>query len=407
MAREVNDVIKEAESKLKKQFEEIDDIAFYNQKKVLNAFNEFKVSSQCFHGSTGYGYDDIGRDTLAKIYARVFGGEKAIVSPILTCGTHAITTVLYGILRNGDTMLAVTGLPYDTIHDSIFGKGNSSLEDYGVTYKQIDLLENSEFDLDNIFKTVEEIKPKMVYLQRSRGYSSRKALSPHKMKEVFDGVKRLSPETFIVVDNCYGEFVDTIEPTDVGADVIVGSLIKNAGGGLAPTGGYIVGTEKAIDLIATRYTNPSLKLELGSFEMGYRMFYQGFFMAPHTVAQALKGCFLVGQIMKDKGYKIIPENDEKPQDIIKSVVFNTAEELIKFVQTVQTVSPVDSYVLPLPWDMPGYNDQVIMAAGTFVGGASLEFSCDSPIRAPYIAYFQGGLTYEHVKMFAEKLIELY
>lgn len=403
----VNNVIKEAEKKLQKQFEEIDDIAFYNQKKVLNAFNEFKVSSQCFHGSTGYGYDDVGRDTLAKIYAHVFGGEKAIVSPILTCGTHAITTVLFGILRNGDTMLSVTGLPYDTIHDSIFGKGNSSLEDYGVSYKQIDLLEDSSFDLDKIFKEVQELKPKMVYLQRSRGYSSRKALSPYKMKEVFDGVKKLSPDTFIVVDNCYGEFVDVIEPTDVGADVVVGSLIKNAGGGLAPTGGYIVGSEKAIDLIATRYTNPSLKLELGSYEMGYRMFYQGFFMAPHTVAQALKGCFLVGQIMKDKGYKIIPDNNEKPQDIIKSVVFNTPEELIKFVQTVQTISPVESYVLPLPWDMPGYNDQVIMAAGTFVGGASLELSCDSPIRSPYIAYFQGGLTYEHVKMFAEKLIELY
>ncbi len=400
-------IIKEAEKKLAKQFEEIDDIAFYNQKKVLDAFNEFRVSSQCFHGSTGYGYDDIGRDTLAKIYAKVFGGEKAIVSPILTCGTHAITTVLYGILRSGDTMLTVTGLPYDTIHDTLFGKGNSSLEDYGVTYKQIDLKENSEFDLEKIFAEVEAIKPKMVYLQRSRGYSNRKALSPYKMKELFDGVKKLSPETYIVVDNCYGEFVDRIEPTNVGADVIVGSLIKNPGGGLAPTGGYIVGTEKAIDLIATRYTNPSLKLELGSFEMGYRMFYQGFFMSPHTVAQALKGCFLVGQIMHDKGYKIIPENNEKPQDIIKSVVFNTPEELIKFVQTVQTISPVDSFALPLPWDMPGYNDQVIMAAGTFVGGASLELSCDSPIRAPYIAYFQGGLTYEHVKMFAEKLIELY
>jgi len=399
--------LKDAEKKLVSQFEEIDDIAFYNQKKVLNAFNEFKVSSQCFHGSTGYGYDDVGRDTLAKIYAKVFGGEKAIVSPILTCGTHAITTVLYGILRSGDTMLTITGLPYDTIHDSLFGKGNSSLEDYGVTYKQIDLLEDSSFDKEKIFAEVEKLKPKMVYLQRSRGYSSRKALSPYRMKEVFDEIKKLSPQTFIVVDNCYGEFVDRVEPTDVGADVIVGSLIKNAGGGLAPTGGYIVGSEKAIDLISTRYTNPSLKLELGSFEMGYRMFYQGFFMAPHTVAQALKGCFLVGQIMKEKGYKIIPENDEKPQDIIKSVVFNTAEELIKFVQTVQSISPVDSYVLPLPWDMPGYKDQVIMAAGTFVGGASLEFSCDSPIRAPYIAYFQGGLTYEHVKMFAEKLLELY
>ena len=407
MACEVNEILKNAERELRDKFEKIDDMAFINQKKVMKAFSDFRVSESCFHGTTGYGYDDVGRETLAKIYAQVFGAEKAIVSTLLCCGTHAITTVLYGLLRRGDVMLSVTGVPYDTIHSTLFGKGNSSLEDYGVTYKEIDLTEESDFNYEEIYKVVEDIKPKVVYLQRSRGYSSRKALSPYLMKGLFEKVKEISPESFIVVDNCYGEFVDDIEPTDVGADVMMGSLIKNPGGGLAPNGGYIVGTEKAIDLIATRYTNPSLKLELGSFEMGYRLFYQGFFLAPHIVAQALKGCLLVGKIMEDKGYTIIPSNEEKPQDIIKSVVFNNEEELVKFVQTVQTVSPVDGYVLPLPWDMPGYNDKVIMAAGTFVGGASIELSCDSPIRAPYIAYFQGGLTYEHVKAFAEKLIELY
>lgn len=397
--------IVEAEKKLENRFAMIDEIAFKNQKKVLQAFIDCKVSSQCFAGSTGYGYDDVGRDTLAKVYAKIFGGEKAIVSPILTCGTHAISTVLYGLLRPGDTMLSITGMPYDTLQETLFGKSNGSLEQFGVKYQQIELNPDSSFNVDAITASLRELQPAVVYLQRSRGYTNRKALSPYDMKPVFELIKSLSPQSFIVVDNCYGEFVDDIEPTDVGADIVVGSLIKNPGGGLAPTGGYIVGSERAIDMIATRYTNPSLKLEVGSFEMGYRLFYQGLFLAPHTVAQALKGTALVGQIMADKGYTVIPDNSEQPQDIVKSVVFNTAEELIKFVQTVQKVSPVDGYVLPLPWDMPGYTDQVIMAAGTFVGGSSIELSCDSPIRAPYIAYFQGGLTYEHVKAFAEKLLE--
>jgi len=399
--------LKEVEKKLALQFERIDDIAFINQKKVLEAFKNNRVTTQYFSGTTGYGYDDIGRDNLARIYAEVFGGEQAIVSPILTCGTHAITTVLFGILRKDDVMLSISGIPYDTIQSSLFGKGNSSLEDYGVKYKQIDLKEDGGFDSDAIFKAVKKLKPKMVYVQRSRGYSSRKAISPYDMQPIFEEVKRLSPDTFIVVDNCYGEFVDKIEPTNVGADVIVGSLIKNAGGGFSPTGGYIVGSEKALNLIATRYTNPSLKMELGSYEMGYRNFYQGIFMAPHIVAQALKGSLLVGQIMEEKGYTVIPDNKTIPQDIVKSVVFNNEEDLVKFVQTVQTVSPVDGHVLPMPWDMPGYKDKVIMAAGTFVGGSSIELSCDGPIRPPYIAYIQGGLTYEHVKMFAEKLLELY
>ena len=407
MAEEIEKKLVQTEEKLSSLFKRIDDIAFYNQKKVLKAYNEARVNTQCFAGTTGYGYGDLGRETLAKVYAKAFGGENAIVSPLLTCGTHTISTVLYGLLRRGDVMLSVSGQPYDTILSTIFGKDNNSLEELGVIYKQIELLENSEFDYAKIEKMVKKLKPKMVYLQRSRGYSERNAISPYKMKDIFDLVKRLSPNTFIVVDNCYGEFVDKIEPTDVGADVIMGSLIKNAGGGLASTGGYIVGTQKAIDLIATRFTNPSLKTEVGSYEFGYRVYFQGFFLAPHTVAQSLKGACLIGQIMQDLGYKVIPSNDIQPQDIVKSVVFGNAEDLIKFVQTVQSISPVESYVTPYPWDMPGYDDKVIMAAGTFVGGSSIELSCDGPIREPYIAYFQGGLTYEHVRVLAEKLLELY
>lgn len=399
--------LEEIENELADQFKRIDDIAFYNQKKVLNAFKECKVSSQCFSGTTGYGYGDLGRDRLGKVFAKTFNTQKAIVSPHLTCGTHTISTVLYGLLRHGDMLLSITGLPYDTIQSTIFGKGNSSLEDYGIIYKQIDLKEDSSFDVEKISKLVKKYKPKVVYLQRSKGYTNRKALAPSDMEEVFKLIKKLSPNSFIVVDNCYGEFVDKLEPTDVGADVIMGSLIKNPGGGLAQTGGYIAGSEKAIDLIATRYTNPSLKLEVGSYEMGYRMFYQGFFLAPHVVAQSLKGALLIGAVMEEKGFKVSPSNDIIMQDIVKAVFFDKAEDLIKFVQTVQTSSPVDGYVVPMPWDMPGYKDQVIMAAGTFVGGASIELSCDGPIRKPYIAYIQGGLTYEHVKVLAEKLLEIY
>lgn len=399
--------LEEIENELADQFKRIDDIAFYNQKKVLNAFKECKVSSQCFSGTTGYGYGDLGRDRLGEVFAKTFNTQKAIVSPHLTCGTHTISTVLYGLLRHGDMLLSITGLPYDTIQSTIFGKGNSSLEDYGIIYKQIDLKEDSSFDVEKISKLVKKYKPKVVYLQRSKGYTNRKALAPSDMEGVFKLIKKLSPNSFIVVDNCYGEFVDKLEPTDVGADVIMGSLIKNPGGGLAQTGGYIAGSEKAIDLIATRYTNPSLKLEVGSYEMGYRMFYQGFFLAPHVVAQSLKGALLIGAVMEEKGFKVSPSNDIIMQDIVKAVSFDKAEDLIKFVQTVQTSSPVDGYVVPMPWDMPGYKDQVIMAAGTFVGGASIELSCDGPIRKPYIAYIQGGLTYEHVKVLAEKLLEIY
>lgn len=396
--------LKDCEEKLQKQFDIVDDIAFFNQKKVLDAFVKNKVTSQCFAGTTGYGYDDVGRDTLAKVYADVFGGESAIVSPLITCGSHAITIVLFGLLRPNDILLSATGNLYDTLSDTLLGKNNGSLENFGVKYMQVDMAGNN-IDEALLVKKVKKLKPKVVFFQRSRGYSERKALSVDDMEGVFKKIKEVSPKSFIVVDNCYGEFVEKKEPLQVGADVIVGSLIKNPGGGLAPTGGYIVGKKEAVDMIATRFTSPSLLCEVGSFEQGYRLFYQGLFMAPHTVAQAIKGAYLVGQVMADKGYKVIPANDERAFDIIKSVVFNTEDELVKFVQTVQTISPVDSFVLPLPWDMPGYEDQVIMAAGTFVGGASIELSCDSPIKKPYIAYFQGGITYEQLKIVAYNLLD--
>ncbi len=399
--------LEKIENSLKEQFKRVDEVAFYNQKKVLNAFINNRISSQCFAGSTGYGYDDMGRDNLAKLYAEIFGTEKAIVSPLITCGSHAISTVLYGLLRPNDLLLSATGDLYDTLHDTIFGKDNGSLEEFKISYNQIEL-KNGEIDVDALVKKVKSKKPKVVFFQRSRGYSSRKAFSIEVLEKAFQMVRAVMPkDSFIVVDNCYGEFVETREPTEVGADVAVGSLIKNIGGGLAPTGGYIVGSEKAINRIATRYTSPSLLLEVGSYESGYRLFYQGLFLAPHTVAQAIKGGYLVGKVMEEKGYKVIPASQEEAYDIIKSVVFNSEEELIKFVQTVQTISPIDSFVLPMPWAMPGYEDKVIMAAGTFVGGSSIELSCDSPIKKPYIAYFQGGLTYEHVKIFAEKLQEIY
>ena len=398
--------ISDYEKALTKQFKIVDDIAYENQKKILNAFTNCKISNSAFAGTTGYGYDDVGREKLAKVYAEVFGTENAIVSPLITCGSHAISTVLFGLLRPGDLLLSATGALYDTLHDTIFGEGNGSLQDFNISYSQVEL-NHGKIDEQMVLEAVKELKPKVVFFQRSRGYSSRKAFSVEDFVDIFKKIKEVYPDTFIVVDNCYGEFVELKEPTNVGADVAVGSLIKNPGGGLAPTGGYIVGTNRAIDSIATRFTSPSLKTEVGSFDGGYRLYFQGLFMAPHIVAQAIKGAYLVGEVMKSKGYTVIPQNDERAFDIIKSVVFNTEDELIKFVQTVQTVSPVDSFVLPLPWAMPGYEDKVIMSAGTFVGGASIELSCDSPIKKPYIAYFQGGLTYEHVKVFAEKLDSLY
>lgn len=396
--------INEIENQLSNKFKDIDEIAFFNQKKVVEAFRECRISNSMFSCSTGYGYDDQGRDNLARLFAKIFGTERALISPIITCGTHAISIALYGLLRPGDTMLSITGKPYDTLTDTLYGKGNGSLEDFKIKVEQLDLL-NNEIDYANLQKKLKKFKPKVIYLQRSKGYSSRKALSISQIERACAYVKTICPKCWILVDNCYGEFVEKLEPTQVGADVVMGSLIKNAGGGLAPTGGYIAGKTEAVDLIAKRFTCPSLSTEVGSYENTYRSFFQGLFMAPHTVAQAMKGSLLIGKIMEEKGFKALPSTDEQNSDIVRSIIFNDKEKLIKFVQIVQKYSPVDSFAVPFPWDMPGYNDQVIMAAGTFVAGSSIELSCDGPIRPPYIAYFQGGLTYEHVKMVAEKLID--
>lgn len=398
--------INEIEEKLRGIFKHYEDIALFNQEKVLKAFQKNRVASTHFAGTSGYGYNDQGREGLEKVFADTFGAEKGIVSPHITCGTHAITITLFGLLRPNDIMLSVTGKPYDTLDETIFGieeKDNGSLKDFGVKYEQVDL-KNDELDFEKIAEKVAELKPKMVYVQRSRGYAWRQAISLDKVAKIVQITRNISPKTFVVVDNCYGEFVEKQEPTDVGVDIAVGSLIKNPGGGLASNGGYIVGTKRAVDLIESRITSPSLKTEVGSYERGYREFYQGLFLAPHVVLQAIKGAYLLGEVMAQKGYEVMPKSDELTYDIVKSIKFNNADTMVSFVQSIQKFSPVDSFAVPFPWDMPGYTDQVIMAAGTFVSGSSIELSCDGPIRPPYIAYFQGGLTYEQIKLIAMSLL---
>lgn len=394
---DIQELIDGSEKSLSKEFRKIDDIALYNQEKVLAAFQKNRVALRHFAPTTGYGYDDIGRDTLAKVFADVFSAESAIVSPLLTNGSHAISTVLFGLLRPGDMLYSASGSPYDTLIDVITGENIGSLRDYGIKFAKEDLIDG-QFDLRSIENFAAKNKPKVVFLQRSRGYSSRNAFTVKTLKTVIDIVKSASKDSIIVVDNCYGEFVEKQEPIEAGADIIVGSLIKNPGGGLAPTGGYIAGKETLIQLISYRLTSPGIGCEVGSYANTYQYFYQGFFMAPHVVAQAVKAAQLFCRTFDKLNYNVLPKPGDDYGDIIASINFNTAKELIDFVQTIQSVSPVDSYVLPEPWDMPGYNHQVIMAAGTFVQGASIELSADSPIKAPYIAYFQGALTYEHAKI---------
>lgn len=394
---DMQELIDGSEKSLSEEFRKIDDIALYNQEKVLAAFQKNRVALRHFAPTTGYGYDDIGRDTLAKVFADAFSAESAIVSPLLANGSHAISTVLFGLLRPGDILYSASGSPYDTLIDVITGENIGSLRDYGIKFVKEDLIDG-QFDLRSIENFAAKNKPKVVFLQRSRGYSSRNAFTVKTLKTVIDIVKSASKDSIVVVDNCYGEFVEKQEPIEAGADIIVGSLIKNPGGGLAPTGGYIAGKETLIQLISYRLTCPGIGREVGSYANTYQYFYQGFFMAPHVVAQAVKAAQLFCRTFDKLNYNVLPKPGDDYGDIIASINFNTAKELIDFVQTIQSVSPVDSYVLPEPWDMPGYNHQVIMAAGTFVQGASIELSADSPIKAPYIAYFQGALTYEHAKI---------
>lgn len=394
--------IEDCESKLEKKFKAVDEIAYFNQVKVIKAFREYRVALRHFNGTTGYGYDDEGRDCLGKLYAKVFGTESGIVSPHLLSGTHALTVALFGLLRPADTLFCISGMPYDTLRGVIFGEGNGSLKDFGINFEYVGL-KDGKFDFEEISCRFNE-KIKVVYIQRSRGYELRDAFSCAEIEEACKFVRRLGFNGCIFVDNCYGEFVEMKEPTEVGADVMAGSLIKNAGGGLAQNGGYICGKEKYIDMIGKRLTAPSIGLEVGSYSGGYQYLYQGLFMAPHTVSQAIKTGLLIGQAMAELGFKNYPSIDKTPYDITRAIEFGDADKMINFIREVQYASPVDSFVMCEPWDMPGYDEQIIMAAGTFVSGASIELSADGPVKPPYIAYFQGGLTYEHGKYALERIL---
>ncbi len=400
----INEIIANAENDLIDSFSRIDDIALYNQNKVLEAFRKNRVALMHFAPTSGYGYDDIGRDTLCRLFADVFNCESALVSPLIANGTHAISAALFGVLRPGNILYSITGNPYDTLMDVIEGDNIGSLKDFGVEFIKTELTNNGKIDTAKVIETVKEKKPDVIFLQRSRGYSWRSALSVQEISEIVTQIKKIN-DLPVIVDNCYGEFTDTTEPTDFGADIAVGSLIKNPGGGLAPTGGYIAGKKVFTDLIAGRLTAPGIGMEVGSYAFGYQYFYQGLFMAPHIVAQAIKASALFSRVFEIMGYETLPVYGEKQNDIITSIKFNTKEELISFCQTIQTFSPVDSHVLPEPWDMPGYKHQVIMAAGAFVQGASIEMSADAPIKKPFIAYFQGSLTYEHAKIVLNRILD--
>ena len=400
------ELIKSSEVELAQNFALADEISEYNQEKVLKAFNKHSIALRHFNATTGYGYGDDGRFVLGEVYANALGAETGIVSPALLSGTHALTVGLFGVLRTGDSVLSVSGMPYDTIRGVIYGDGNGSLKDFGISFNCTPLTADGKFDFAQIKADMESLGAslKMIYIQRSRGYELRDAFTVAEIKEVCDFVRSLGLTGCICTDNCYGEFVEKLEPCDVGADVAVGSLIKNPGGGLAPTGGYIVGNSEYIDKIGRRLTAPSIGNEVGSYAYGYRLFYQGLFLAPHTVNQAVKGSLLIGKCMEKLGYENFPKLEKTPADITRAIRFDTAEQLCAFIQSVQEASPVDSFVTLEPWDMPGYDSKVIMAAGCFVEGASIELSADAPVKAPYTAYFQGGLTYEHCKYALKKIL---
>jgi cystathionine beta-lyase family protein involved in aluminum resistance len=383
---------------LKERFEGIDKVAEYNQNKVLLAMQKNKVDASCMQSSTGYGYDDVGREKLEKVYADIFNTESALVRPQITCGTHALTVALSANLLPGDELLSPVGKPYDTLEEVIgIRKSTCSLKEYGVSYRQVDLLEDGSFDYENIKKAINE-KTKLVTIQRSKGYQTRPTFSVEQIGELIKFVKSIKPSLIVMVDNCYGEFVETIEPSDVGADMVVGSLIKNPGGGLAPIGGYICGKEELINRCAYRLTAPGLGQEVGATLGVLPKFYQGLFLAPTVTAGALKGAIFAANIYEKLGFKAVPNSTESRHDIIQAVELKSAEAMCAFCKGIQGAAPVDSYVTPIPWAMPGYDSEVIMAAGAFVQGSSIELSADGPIREPYAVYFQGGLTFYHAKL---------
>ena len=376
-------------------FAHVDDIAEANTLKVLDAMRECKVSEAHFNTTSGYAYDDIGRTKLEELYARIFGAERALVRTQFVSGTHALATVLFGILRPGDELVSLTGKPYDTMQ-TVIGYDNpsaGSLKEFGILYNELPMVDG-KVDLAGIQRVITP-KTKMVEIQRSRGYSMRNPLSIEDIRSITAEVHRLKPDCICFVDNCYGEFVDTLEPTQVGADIMAGSLIKNPGGGLAPTGGYIVGRDKLVELASYRLTAPGMGDELGASLANNRLLFQGLFLAPHVVAQAIKGALFAAGMLAQLGYKTLPLPTDIRGDIIQAIELGSTEKLVAFCGGIQKYSPVDSYAAPEPWDMPGYADPIIMAAGTFVQGASIEFSADGPMRAPYNVYLQGGLTFEH------------
>jgi len=398
ISREVYEFGEKIEESLKERFTEIDARAEYNQMKVIKAMQENRVSAECFNMSSGYGYNDLGRDTLEKVYASCFKGEDALVRPQITCGTHALALALMSNLRPGDELMSPVGKPYDTLEEVIgIRPSKGSLAEYGVTYSQVDLLPDGSFDYENIKKAIND-RTKLVTIQRSKGYATRPTLSVTRIGELISFIKNIKPDVICMVDNCYGEFVEEKEPLEVGADMIVGSLIKNPGGGLAPIGGYIVGKKECVENAAYRLTSPGLGKEVGASLGVIQSFYQGFFMAPTVVSGALKGAVFAANIYEKLGFSVIPNGTESRHDIIQAVTFNNPDAMIAFCEGIQAAAPVDSYVTPEPWAMPGYDSDVIMAAGAFVQGSSIELSADGPIKPPYAVYFQGGLTWYHAKL---------
>ena len=398
-SQKIQDLALEAERALAPQFGHVEEVAFLNTQKVMDAFRTHRVSDSCFQSTSGYGYDDRGREVLEEVWADVMGAEAAVVRQTIISGTHALSIGLFGILRPGDVMYSVAGKPYDTLEEVIGlsgTPGNGSLRDFGVDYEQTDLNPDGTFNFAEIEDKLRTLgtRAKMVFVQRSKGYLNRKTLSVDEIGELVKFVKNISPETYIVVDNCYGEFVETKEPCAVGADLVIGSLIKNPGGGMAETGGYLAGTRRAVELVSYRMTSVGIGAEAGATLGQNKSMFKGLFYAPHTVAQALKTAHLAAYMFEKLGYVVEPRWNEERHDIIQSVIMGSAEGLCAFCRGIQAGSPVDAFVTPEPWAMPGYGDQVIMAAGTFVQGSSIELSADGPLRAPYTAFFQGGLTYE-------------
>lgn len=398
ISKEVLDFCTEIEEKLQDRFKKFDEKAEYNQLKVIKAMQEARVSDVHFSASSGYGYNDLGRDRLEEVYAKVFNTEAALVRPQITCGTHALALALASNLRPGDELLSVSGKPYDTLEEVIGIRPSvGSLKEFGVTYSQVDLLPDGSFDKEGIKKAINS-KTKLIAIQRSKGYLPRRTLSPYEIGDVIKFIKEINPELIVMVDNCYGEFVEYDEPSDFGADMTVGSLIKNPGGGLAPIGGYIVGTKECIEQASYRLTAPGLGREVGATLGVTQSFFQGLFLAPTVVSGALKGAVFAANIYEKLGFKVVPDGSEPRYDIIQAIEFGRPEGVIEFCKGIQAAAPVDSFVTPEPWAMPGYDSDVIMAAGAFIQGSSIELSADGPIKPPYAVYFQGGLTWYHAKL---------